>query len=193
MNYELRKKNIGNKNKSGFTLIEMLVSLAIFSFVMVATTSVLLSVVDANHKAQGLQTAIDNVSLALESMTRNLRTGNQYGDITGLSTGNCQSPGQTGVAFIDHNGVPTQYYLSNGAIDISQNNSSSAMTAPGIEIDRLCFYISGTTPGDQIQPRILITLGGIVSPTSVAGAQTKTTSRFDIQAFVSQRLADPTN
>ena len=190
-----------NNRQKAFTLVEMLVSIAIFSFVMVATTSVLLSVVDANHKAQGLKTAIDDLSLALESMTRNLRTGSQYVDVIGpFSSGNCQSPGQTGIMFVGHDGVSTQYYLQGNAIEISKQNqvtgnySPSDMTAPEIKIDRLCFYISGADPNDKVQPRILITLGGVVSPTTVAGAQLKTTSRFDIQAFVSQRLPDvPTN
>ena len=58
------------RTTAGFSLAELIVSIALFSFVMLATSSVLLSVVDADHKAQGLKTAIDNVSLSLESMSR---------------------------------------------------------------------------------------------------------------------------
>lgn len=173
----------------GFTLIEMLVSISIFSFVMLATTAVLLSVVDANYKAQGLKTSINNLNMTLESMARNLRTGSRYWyPASGVSI--CNSNGRTGVGFIDHNGYQVQYRLTDGAIEVSRRSGPfSRMTAPEINISRLCFYISGNGASNT-QPRILITMGGVLNNLTAAGAKTKTTSRFDIQTFVSQRLLD---
>ncbi len=176
---------IRDSTQKGFTLIEMLVSVALFSFVMLATTAVLLSVVDANHKAQGLKTSINNLSLALESMARNLRTGSGYPVNGNPST--CLSS----ITFSDHSNTSTTYSLSANSIQVSKGSSgASPMTAPEIVIDKLCFYVSGTIPGDNIQPRVLITVGGVVSNLTAAGAKMKTTSRFDIETLVSQRLPD---
>ena len=178
---------------AGFTLIEMIVSIALFSFVMLAVTTVLLSVVDANHKAQGLKSSMNNLSLALESMTRNLRTGKIY-SVAGFN--GCSGGGSTGIDFIDHASVATRYSLGSsgnggGAILLTKSgNLLGPMTALEINIDRLCFYVSGQSTADLFQPQVLITIGGVVSDKTAIGAKVKTRSRFDIETLVSQRFPD---
>lgn len=176
------------KFTTGFTLIEMIVSIALFSFVMLATTTVLLSVVDANHKTQGLKTTINNLSLTLESIVRNLRTGSGY---TLVDNNNSCSGGEDTIRYIDQYGSSMVYQRIGGSIQISKAGGNFfAMTAPEITIERFCFYLNGEDLTDSLQPKILITVGGIVNVASVAGAQKKTTSRFDLQTLVSQRLPD---
>lgn len=170
--------------------MEMIVSIALFSFVMITTTSVLLSVVDADHKAQGLKTTINNVSLTLESVARNLRTGFSY-STTGFLQGGCPAGGTQGVSFTNQYGSNTRYQLTGGTIQVAKAGGNFvSMTAPEITIDRFCFYVLGASPTDALQPKILVTVGGVVNIASAPGARTKTTSRFDIQTLVSQRLPD---
>lgn len=64
--------------KKGFTLVELMVSLSIFSIVMVISTGTLLIMIDINAKAQALYTSTTNLSFALDSMTREIRTGYHY-------------------------------------------------------------------------------------------------------------------
>lgn len=64
--------------KSGFTLVEMIVSLAVFSIVAVVALGALTKIVSANRKAQTLQTSITNLNFALDAMSRELRTGREY-------------------------------------------------------------------------------------------------------------------
>lgn len=179
---------------SGFTIVEMLISISLFSFVMLGTTSVLLTSIDANRKSQGLKISIDNLSLALESVTRNLRTGTKYSSSYG--NGNCSgsgpSAGKTGISFLDQRGFSTHYRLNAGAIEVSKDGGGnfSAMTTPEINIERLCFYITGSSASDDIQARVLVSIGGVVSSNTASGSKTKTLTRFDIQTFVSQRLLD---
>ena len=66
------------KQHKGFTLIEVMVSISIFTVVMVVALGAILSIVNANRKAQSLHTVINNVNLAVETMTRDLRTGYGY-------------------------------------------------------------------------------------------------------------------
>jgi prepilin-type N-terminal cleavage/methylation domain-containing protein len=71
--------NIFNKSRQkGFTLIEMIVSMAIFTVVAVIAVGALLKVMDANRKSLNLKTAINNLNFALESMSREMRVGGQY-------------------------------------------------------------------------------------------------------------------
>lgn len=67
--------NILKNKKRGFTLLEMIVSLGIFSLVAVVAVGSLVRITGLNRRAQSLQSAMDNVSFALESMTRNMRYG----------------------------------------------------------------------------------------------------------------------
>jgi prepilin-type N-terminal cleavage/methylation domain-containing protein len=66
-----------NKNK-GFTLIEIIVSLAVFTMVAVIAVGAFLKITDANKKSQTLKTAINNINFAMESMTREMRVGSGY-------------------------------------------------------------------------------------------------------------------
>jgi prepilin-type N-terminal cleavage/methylation domain-containing protein len=56
------------KNQKGFTLVEMLVSVALFSIVMTIATSTIFSIIAGNRKAQ----AINSVVKALKIENRKL-------------------------------------------------------------------------------------------------------------------------
>jgi len=66
------------KQKKGFTLVELMVAIAVFSIVMVVAMGALLNVIDANLKAQAIKTAINNVNFALESISKDMRVGTDY-------------------------------------------------------------------------------------------------------------------
>lgn len=67
-----------NKSQKGFTLVEMIVSLGIFSVVAVVALGALMKIMTANQKAQTLQSAMTNINFALEAMSREIRTGYNY-------------------------------------------------------------------------------------------------------------------
>jgi len=64
--------------QSGFTLIEMIVALGVFSFVITIAIGALLMLVSASRQLQGEQAVMTNLSFALDSMTREIRTGTYY-------------------------------------------------------------------------------------------------------------------
>lgn len=64
--------------QSGFTPVEMIVSLAIFSIVVTVSVGALLVLVGTNQRLQGEQSIMTNLSFALDSMTREIRTGSYY-------------------------------------------------------------------------------------------------------------------
>lgn len=65
-------------NNAGFTLIEMIVSLALFSTVATISAGSLLVLVDNNSELRGEQSTISNLSYALDAMSRDLRSGFDY-------------------------------------------------------------------------------------------------------------------
>lgn len=63
---------------SGFTLIEIMVSISIFSVVMLIVIGALLMLNDANKKAQAIRAVVDNLNFAVDDMTRSMRTGRDF-------------------------------------------------------------------------------------------------------------------
>src|SRR3989338_5348699 len=79
----------------GFTLIEMIVAVALFAVVMLVSVGALLSLVGANRKAQALQSVMNNLNIALDGMVRSIRMGTSYRCASSApSDPNCQDGGQ---------------------------------------------------------------------------------------------------
>lgn len=76
--YTLIQKIKKEGKKKGFTLVEALVSLGIFSIVVVSATGVILSVIDSNKKNQAVSSVVNNLNYSIESMIRDIKTGYRY-------------------------------------------------------------------------------------------------------------------
>jgi prepilin-type N-terminal cleavage/methylation domain-containing protein len=76
MNFQFSIFNFQSR-KGGFTLVEMIVSLMIFSIVAVVALAALVKIIDANNKAQTIQSAVTSLSFSLDSMSRELRSGSE--------------------------------------------------------------------------------------------------------------------
>lgn len=179
----------------GFTIIEMLVAFGIFAVIMVIAVGSLLSLIEANHKAQALKTVVNNLHFALENMTRNIRTGNNYhcGGGSVAVAQDCPATPSNQLVFKARDGGYILYKLGeSGDIERSKSNDPIALviqeplpiTAPEIQVETLKFYVDGTEADDNEQPRVLIMARG-----SMQG-KSKVISRFDIQTLVSQRDLD---
>jgi len=71
-------KKLFKQKEKGFTLIEIIISLAIFAVVALIAVGALLKVIDANKKAQSLKSAINNINFAFDDISRDIRTGTRY-------------------------------------------------------------------------------------------------------------------
>ena len=180
----------------GFTLVEMIVATALFSVIMLVSVGALLSLIDANRKAQALHLVINNLNIALDSMVRSIRMGSSYhcGGGNYATTQDCTS-GDTVFAFESFGGDPDDaqdqwvYLYDPGTKRVYKSEDSGlhsfAITAPSVLIDSMEFYVVGTDRGDSEQPKVVIALKGTVGAEKV---KTKTT--FHIQATAVQRILD---
>lgn len=62
----------------GFTLVEMIVSLALFAVVSTMSVGTVVVLLDGNRELRDEQATIGNVQFALDAMTRDIRTGYDY-------------------------------------------------------------------------------------------------------------------
>ena len=178
------------KQQKGFTLVELIVSIGVFSVVMVIAIGSLLAVVNANRKAQSFKSVLNNLNFAAESMSRAMRVGSNYhcgtGDVT--QPKNCAG-GDDLLAFEasdGDSGNPNDqivYRLENGSIERSYDSGSSyvSITAPEVVIDELVFRALDTG-AELAQPSVVISISGFME------INERTRTDFDLQTYISQRL-----
>ncbi len=168
----------------GFTLVELIVAIGLFSLVMLLASSSYLLMIDINRQAQGITTGINNLSFALSTMTRDIRTGTAYNC---ADSGDCVLGGDS-FTFIDEDGDTVTYARgtqqgSNGQVgDITKNDE--IITDPSVNIESLIFYAFGTTPGDANQSRVIIIVSGEVP---YAAGKTET---FTVETGATMRGSD---
>ncbi len=162
----------------GFTLVEMIVSVAIFATVVLIAVGALLSIIDVNRKANELRVVMENLNFAVESIARDVRTGTDYGCAT--IPGNCDDGSE--LYFIDQGGDDVRYALTGTAITrrVESGGDVIPVTSSEIIIEGLHFWVRGVGP-DQKQPRVLMTVQGM------AGVEGKNETRFSLQTTISQR------
>ena len=194
--------------RHGFTLIEMIVAFGLFAVIMVVSVGSLLSLMQANYKAQSLKTVVNNLHFAFENISRNLRVGTNYhcnvlggdGNSDLSSPSDCPNESAPSIVFTTQDGSRIFYRQKPGGTLIErvvQERDFSGsypplpldadyipITAPEIEVEQLQFFVKGTSPTDNTQPQVLILAKG-----SMRG-RGKVLSRFIIQTMVSQRQLD---
>jgi len=193
----MRKNNHNKNQKAGFTLIEIIVAVGIFSIVMVMAISAVLSIVSANKKAQSLSSVINNLNFVFESMVRDLRTGTEYSSC-GLSGSGIDNVITDCIGFksSQEDGSRVEYELSGKSITKRVDGDPIALTADEVAIDHLLFTISDVGKpfeSNFVQPTILITLKGYAGNASKDISETVTVkddSRFNLQTLVVQRKLD---
>lgn len=189
---------LSKKTKKGFTLIEIMVSISVFSIVMLVSSGSIFSVFDANRKSQTMRSVMDNLNLSLESMTRTIRFGYRYHcDITqggGLNTTRDCAGGANSIALLDSNSAQVVYQLctsgaNTGRIARSADcNAGPFITGTDVTINTLNFYVLGSdtysASTNLVQPKVIISITGH------AGTKTSSRTDFRLQTMVSQRIFD---
>lgn len=186
----------------GFTLIEILVALSIFTIVVTISVGSLLVLVNANSKVQHLEDAVTNVSFVLDSMTRSIRTGYDFqcaSTDTALTLGtNTVTPadcttGYSNFAYTESSKGLTSgltsnrigYRLSGGIIQRQLSTTGwQDVTAPDVTITTLKFVTNNTSRADNLSPLVTIIIKGTV------GTSANTTSSFSLQTTVTQQMLD---
>ncbi len=196
------------KPASAFTLIEVLVSLALFSVVMLVGIGALLTVVDANTKAQATQSVMNNLNIAVDGMMRSVRMGTVYrcGVLTAGSQGiDCASPSDR-ISFTNNDGNLQAYFLNGTQIyrRLCENGASNCtdlpITSQDIDITRFDVYVAGAgrtysdNPRDIIQPVAVFIIEGVAASerlsSTLYGKKKKIRTEFKLQTVATQRILD---
>ena len=183
--------------RGGFSLLEMLVAIGIFSIIMLVAIGIMINVVAIQHKSVALQQIQDNARFSLELMTKEMRTGHDFT----LTTICNPSSGQE-IKFIStsaESGTKERAYFLWGekiyrfigalaAVNCFSDPSTDAkqFTSDDVKVDSLHFDLRGASGGSNQclgQPLITIAI-------KLHGADVRygSDSVMNLQATVAQRL-----
>jgi prepilin-type N-terminal cleavage/methylation domain-containing protein len=189
-----------NHSCRGFTLIEILISLVIFSLAIVAISNVYVVGIRSQRTIISGERSIDQSSYALEYISRALRMAKkqtadlpsclpQDGDNYAITDGGLS------LRFINSlEGFDCQrFYLDNGQLMqekglLTADPQAVALTSSSLEMTRLMFSVIGNSQSDNLQPRVTISMA-----IRLKSARQSEDPLIKIQTTVSQRNLDVQN
>lgn len=173
----------------GFTLTELLIGMGIFALILGPVTGLLVSGIRLQRQSLAEQQSLDQLSFALEYMSRALRMAKKD------TTGNCLS--QTGLNYENPGGQisnikfinPLQNYRCQRFFleaqtlkyDMGAGESPLALTAAKLQVQSLKFNLIGQSETDDLQPRVTIFL---------KAKPTQSARPIELQTTISQRNLD---
>src|SRR3972149_1703934 len=72
------KVGVSLQSKRGFTLIEIMIAITLFTAIMIIGTGAVLQTNSVYKKTQTMRSVMDNLNFIMEDMVRNLRLGSSY-------------------------------------------------------------------------------------------------------------------
>ncbi len=170
-------RTIETDRRAGFSLIEALIAVGLFSIIAVMAVGSLTSIMDANRKARVQKLVTNNVYAAVEKMTRELRESEGIQSIAANSITFLYDDQFVGP-------VSVTYSLNTVSGVIYRNDGSGpvAVTSSLVKVDALTFTQLNQNVTSQRQ-------GVLISVTGVAGTGAETSS-FSIQTVISSRIQE---
>lgn len=180
---------------TGFTLLEMIISIGIFSVIVISAIGITLGISNAQIKSANITAILDNIRFSLELITKEMRTGNSY-----ALTDICTSPGsKSEISFENAQGEKITYFLNGankrimkarGTIITADCDGSTGKVIPfsaeEVTAERLTFLLTGAASGpNDGQPRITLTL-----KVKSANPKFELESSMDLVTTVVQRFRD---
>jgi prepilin-type N-terminal cleavage/methylation domain-containing protein len=183
-------------SKNGFLLIELLIAMTVFSITVAIAAGTFINVLHTQKQVVALAGAQSNVSIAIEQMTREIRTGNSFNSC--VSNNNCNLgciyttlnnvdvEECKGIQFTNVNGDDITYYLSsNGILERSVGGIGGTvqdLTSSNITVKSLNFFLFGNTQNFQWNPpRITIAISVYPNNSALVG------NVLNLETTVSQR------
>jgi len=175
------------KIQKGFTIIELLVTLTIFSIIIGAAIGIFISALKGQRKALATQEILNQSSYTLEYIGRAIRMAKKD------STSICISPGSNyeltrsgkGIKFRNYQGICQEFFLEGGQLKQSKGGVIENLTSNNLEATSFYPYLIGESEADNLQPRVVISLY-----IKSKGQKPEEKTELKIQTTISQRNLD---
>jgi len=201
--------------KQGFSLVEMLVAIAIFMSIMTVAISSLISIINATKKAQSIKSTIDSVTFALENISRDMRIGSGYEcSIDGVAfatkciDGDGYNIGGKAVRYISGSSGHEIRYTFNGTEDVSkgvltktecptdiyncpiavENTVDLISQDSNVNITDMTFYVIGADNEFAANMADKTQPRVIITASGLISAKGSAGTSFNLQTNISQRI-----
>ncbi len=185
----------------GFTLIELIVSVAIFSLIISAAAGLLVNGLKAQRRALAYQGLADQVSFAAENISRSARMAkkelfNHAFNCLSVRGRNYENSGGNKLRFIKYDydaaaNVCHEFFLEAGQLKEFRKNLTTGaeitqpLTSADFQINSFIVRLSGESQSDNIQPFATFFLD-----VQSAGQKADETVSLKLQTSISQRNLD---
>jgi prepilin-type N-terminal cleavage/methylation domain-containing protein len=175
--------------KKGFTLVELLVTAAIFSMIFSAVSGLFASALKAQRRSLASQELLAQTSYAMEYMSRQLRMASGQDPTSCTGSGNSYLlEGEQSITFLNYQGCCIQFRAIPGVDRLDQRVIGScstltdaSLTSANFKVEKFNINLAGG-PGSGKQARVTLFL-------RIKGKSQKIEERpvIEIQNTISQR------
>ena len=172
-----------NFSSQGFTLIEMLVGMFVFSIIILLVSSMFVSGLELQRRAFNVQHVEEHSTFILETMTKELRIA----EITSPTVDTaCPGTLDSSLTILHPEHGTITYALSGTDLTrtvkgVTGADVTSVLNSSSIKVARLGFCVAGVGIGDNRQPRVTV----VATLTTVNDHEP---ASADIQTTLSSRL-----
>ena len=194
------------KNRKGFTLVEVLIAMGVFTIMIAIAIGGFVHTLHIQREIAAFIGVQDNASIALEQMTRKIRTGYTFCHDPGVTTPNAACTSVCAISSSPDGPIWTcsgTLDFSNGLgqiVDYTQTGNNTIarrvnggayadITSGDVAVKYLTFTLFGHLEGDSWNPRITISLGVAASSSDPVLAN----NVLNLQTTVSAREIDCTS
>ncbi len=155
----------GTRNmKKGFTLIELIIAVGLFSILVAIAAGGYVNALRTEREVAALASAQSNAGLAIEQMTREVRTGYLFchdpNNNNPSAACNCTTSGTTwtcsALDFYNSQTEHVNYSLAGNMLTRSDNNENGGVpeiiTSDNVAVSSLRFILQGQLEGDHWNP-----------------------------------------
>ena len=192
--------------RKGFTLVETLVAVAVFSILVAIGVGGFARALQTQRQVAALIASESNASIAIEQMAREIRTGyafcndpNNNGNPNTVCQNYCTPLGSgwgsgawkcSALDFYNSDGTNVDYKMVNGLLERSTGGDVASAYVPitgnTVALQGLSFILFGNIEGDRWTPRITISMQVAPNTSDPAIANTP----LNLQTSVSARTID---
>jgi prepilin-type N-terminal cleavage/methylation domain-containing protein len=151
----------------GFTLVELLVVIVIFSITIGSITGIFISGLSSQRRILAEQEILNQISYAIEYMGKAIRMAKKDDIKIGDAEKHCLSGekvnyevslDKTKITFRNYQNQCQSFYLNLNSNQIFEDKEGTvlALTSPKIKVNSLKFMVSGESQNDTLQPRVTI-------------------------------------
>lgn len=157
----LKPKTYNLKPDSGFTLIEAVVSTAVFAFVIVSILGVYMSTIQLDRKGRSQRAVSQNARYIMEFLAKEIRNGK----INYASYPSGIVPANPDLYLENQSNIIERLYLSGTNMVLDKGGATTNMNSVSVKVTTLKFYIKPAgdpyTPAKTYneQPHVTVVLG----------------------------------